>query len=129
MAVSAVRLVRFAAAPEDVAAKVRAAGGVPGQQAVGDIAGAMRYLRALPYVSDKVGVFGTCSGGRHAYLAGCRVESFHASMEHALNIDFVNEGLGVGARVAVELSADAARALAATILAVLEEARVGGYLD
>ena len=54
---------------------------------------------------------------------------FHAPMEHALNIDFVNEGLGVGARVAVELSADAARALAATILAVLDEAQVGGYLE
>ncbi|MFN2155129.1 MAG: DUF6295 family protein [Anaerolineae bacterium] len=44
-------------------------------------------------------------------------------------MDFVNEGLGVGARVAVELSADAARALAATILAVLDEAQVGGYLE
>jgi carboxymethylenebutenolidase len=67
--------------PEDVAAKVRAAGGVPDEQAVGDIAGAMRYLRALPYVGDKVGVFGTCSGGRHAYLAGCRVESFDAVVD------------------------------------------------
>jgi hypothetical protein len=53
---------------------------------------------------------------------------FHAPMEHALNIDFVNEGLGVGARVAVELSADAARALAATILAVLDKAQGGGFL-
>jgi carboxymethylenebutenolidase len=60
---------------------VRAAGGVPDEQAVGDIAGAMRYLRALPYVGDKVGVFGTCSGGRHAYLAGCRVESFDAVVD------------------------------------------------
>lgn len=58
--------------PEDVAAKVRAAGGVPDEQSVGDIAGAMRYLRSLPYLNGKVGVFGTCSGGRHAYLAACR---------------------------------------------------------
>ena len=32
--------------PEDVAAKVRADGGVPDDQAVGDLAGAMKYLRA-----------------------------------------------------------------------------------
>ena len=32
-------------------------------------------------------------------------------LEHALNIDFVNEAQGPGARVAVELSIDAARKL------------------
>jgi len=64
--------------PDDVAARVRAAGGVPDEQAVGDVAAAMRYLRALAYVNGKVGVFGTCSGGRHAYLAACRVPGFDA---------------------------------------------------
>lgn len=34
---------------------------------------------------------------------------FHAPLEHALNIDFVNEAQGPGARVAVELTPDAAR--------------------
>jgi carboxymethylenebutenolidase len=58
--------------PEDVAAKVRAAGGVPDDQVVGDAVGAMRYLRSLPYNNGRAGVFGTCSGGRHAYLAACR---------------------------------------------------------
>ena len=33
---------------------------------------------------------------------------FHTPVEHALNIDFVNEAQGPGARVAVELSAEAA---------------------
>jgi hypothetical protein len=47
---------------------------------------------------------------------------FHAPLEHALNIDFVNEAIGPGARVAVELSAEAARALVSTIEAVLAEA-------
>ncbi len=64
--------------PDDVAARVRAAGGVPDDQAVGDVAGAMRFLRSLAYVNGKVGVFGTCSGGRHAYLAACRVPGFDA---------------------------------------------------
>lgn len=54
---------------------------------------------------------------------------FDAPFEHALSIDFVNESLGPGARVAVELSVDAARALVETINAVLERAEVGGYLE
>lgn len=54
---------------------------------------------------------------------------FHAPLEHALNIDFVDETQGPGARVAVELSADAARSLVQTILAVLDEAESGGHLD
>jgi carboxymethylenebutenolidase len=67
--------------PEDVAAKVRAGGGVPDDQAVGDLAGAMGYLHSLPYISGKVGIFGTCSGGRHAYLAACRVSGFDAVVD------------------------------------------------
>jgi len=54
---------------------------------------------------------------------------FDAPLEHALNIDFVNEAQGPGARVAVELSAESARALIATIQAVLEEAEAGGHLE
>lgn len=66
---------------EDVAAKVRGAGGVPDDQAVGDVEGAMRYLRSLPNINGKVGVFGTCSGGRHAFLSACRVQDFDAVIE------------------------------------------------
>ena len=54
---------------------------------------------------------------------------FDAPFEHALNIDFVNEALGPGARVAVELSVDAARALMEAIGAVLDQAEAGGYLE
>jgi hypothetical protein len=54
---------------------------------------------------------------------------FNAPFEHALNIDFVNEGLGPGARVAVELSVEAARTLVEAISAVLERAEAGGYLE
>ena len=53
---------------------------------------------------------------------------FHAEFEHALNIDFVNEAQGPGARVAVELSAESARALVKTILDVLQQAEAGGHL-
>jgi hypothetical protein len=54
---------------------------------------------------------------------------FDAPMEHALNIDFVNERQGLGARVAIELSEEAARSLVDTILAVLERAEEGGHLE
>lgn len=53
---------------------------------------------------------------------------FDAAFEHALNIDFVNEALGPGARVAVELSVESARALVESIQAVLEQAEKGGYI-
>ncbi len=49
--------------------------------------------------------------------------------EHALNIDFVNEAQGPGARVAVELNAESARALVDTILTVLAQAEAGGYIE
>jgi carboxymethylenebutenolidase len=67
--------------PEDVAAQVRAAGGVADDQVVGDLAGALQHVRGLPYSSGKVGVFGTCSGGRHAYLAACRGVGFDAVVD------------------------------------------------
>lgn len=54
---------------------------------------------------------------------------FHAPLDHALNLDFVNEAQGVGARVAVELSVDSAKKLVETIMAVLAEAEAGGWLD
>ena len=53
---------------------------------------------------------------------------FDFPLEHALNIDFVNEAEGPSARVAVELTPESARQLARTILAMLEQATVGGYL-
>ena len=67
--------------PEDVAVKVRADGGIPDGQVVGDVAGAMAYLRALPFINGKIALFGTCSGGRHAYLAACRLPNVDAVID------------------------------------------------
>ena len=52
----------------------RAAGGVPDSRLVGDLAGALGYLRAAPDASGKVGVIGYCSGGRQAFLGACSLE-------------------------------------------------------
>lgn len=59
------------ASPDDAAAAARAAGGVPDERLVGDVAGAVDHLRSLAGGNGKVGVIGHCSGGRHAYLAAC----------------------------------------------------------
>jgi hypothetical protein len=44
---------------------------------------------------------------------------YHALYEHTLNLDFVNEALGIDARVAVELTAESARVLVDKIQAAL----------
>lgn len=44
----------------------------------------------------------------------------HATADHTLNIDFRNPDRGAGARVAVELTAESARALALAILETLD---------
>jgi hypothetical protein len=45
---------------------------------------------------------------------------YHAPLDHALGIDFINAADGGRERVAVELSAQSARDLVAQILAALE---------
>jgi carboxymethylenebutenolidase len=67
--------------PEEVAARARAQGGVPDEQVVGDCEAALHFLRSLPSCNGKVGIIGTCSGGRHAFLVACRVKGFNAAVD------------------------------------------------
>lgn len=67
--------------PEEMAAAARSAGGVPDESVIGDCAASLTYLRALPYGVEKVGVIGTCSGGRHSYLVACRAPGFDAAVD------------------------------------------------
>jgi carboxymethylenebutenolidase len=67
--------------PDDVGARVRAAGGVADTQVVGDVSGTMAYLRSRPNANGKIGVIGFCSGGRHAYLAACRIPDIDAIVD------------------------------------------------
>jgi carboxymethylenebutenolidase len=60
--------------PDDAAAASRAAGGVPDERLVADIAGTIEYLRNVPNFNGKVGVIGHCSGGRQAFLVGCSLD-------------------------------------------------------
>jgi carboxymethylenebutenolidase len=66
---------------DDVAAKVRAEGGIPDAQAIGDTEGAVQWLRAQPWVGGRVGVIGSCSGGRLAFLYACHTKSIDAVVE------------------------------------------------
>ena len=66
------------ATPEENSASIRAAGGMPDDRTMGDIQGAIDYLRALPYVNGKVGVIGFCSGGRQTYLGACTLRGIDA---------------------------------------------------
>ncbi len=64
--------------PDDIAAKVRGEGGVHDDSVVADCAAAREWLLAQPTSNGKVGIIGTCSGGRHALLTASRVPGFDA---------------------------------------------------
>jgi hypothetical protein len=54
---------------------------------------------------------------------------FHAPLDHALVIDFINDTHGPGARVAVELTAESARELVRAIQAALAAGEAEGMLE
>ena len=67
--------------PAENSASIRAAGGMPDDRTMGDVQGAVDYLRTLPYLNGKVGVIGYCSGGRQSYLAACTVRGLDAAID------------------------------------------------
>ena len=75
------------------------------------------------YNTEKIEVSGSGKGaGGWFSLTDATVyfdHPVHAMADHTLNIDFLNPDRGPAARVAVELTADSARALAAAIEAAL----------
>ena len=67
--------------PDDVAAKVRADGGISDAQMVGDTEAAVKWMRAQSDHNGKVGIFGSCSGGRHAFIYACQRKDVDACVE------------------------------------------------
>jgi carboxymethylenebutenolidase len=67
--------------PDDVTAKVRSEGGIPDDSVVADAQAALDWLRSRPTSNGRVGVMGTCSGGRHAVLVASRVPGFDAVVD------------------------------------------------
>ncbi|HLF76317.1 MAG TPA: dienelactone hydrolase family protein [Dehalococcoidia bacterium] len=67
--------------PDDVAARARAAGGLRDDEVMGDVAGAIAFLRGQPQANGKIGIIGFCSGGRHVYLAACTMDGIDAAVD------------------------------------------------
>ena len=76
------------------------------------------------YIVEKASVVGSAKGRpgwmridtAHVYYD----HPFHAPLDHALAIDFVNAAEGGRERIAIEISAESARELVKKILAALE---------
>ena len=81
------------------------------------------------YLTEKVDLAGSGKGAAGWFPLTEATVYFdhpqHAPAHHTLNIDFRNPGQGPSARVAVELTAESARALAAAIQAALAAAPPG----
>ena len=81
------------------------------------------------YLTENVDVEGSGKGTAGWFALSQATVYFdhpqHAPAEHTLNIDFINPGQGPAARVAVELTAQSARALATAIESALAAAPPG----
>jgi carboxymethylenebutenolidase len=67
--------------PDDIAAAVRADGGVSDDQVLADANAAAQWLKSLPTSNGKVGIMGTCSGGRHTVMVIGRSNEFDAAVD------------------------------------------------
>lgn len=68
------------ATPEANSQSIREAGGMPDDRTMGDVDGAIKYLRSLKQLNGKVGIIGYCSGGRQVYLAACTLKGINAAV-------------------------------------------------
>src|SRR3954462_7235744 len=75
------------------------------------------------YIVEKAKIFGSAKGAKGWMTVDTANvyydHPYHAPLDHALSIDFVNVADGARERVAVELSAESARELVKKILAAL----------
>jgi len=86
------------------------------------------------YATSRAGVAGSAKGpnGGWFHVTDATVyfdHPVHAMAEHTLNIDLVDPAAGPSARVAVELTADSARALVAAIQEALAAAGAAALVD
>lgn len=67
--------------PVEVSNRMKEAGGVHDETVMGDCDSSLSFLRNSANVSDKVGVIGMCSGGRHTFLAACTLDGIDAAVD------------------------------------------------
>jgi len=81
------------------------------------------------YLTEKVSISGSAKGpGGWIRVTDASVyfdHPVHAQAEHTLNVDFLDPAAGPAARVAVELTAESARALVKAIQSTLDSAPPG----
>ncbi|MET9341812.1 DUF6295 family protein [Nonomuraea sp. NPDC003804] len=81
------------------------------------------------YLTEKVAATGSARGASDWFDVSEATVYFdhpqHAQYAHTLNIDFLNPDQGPSARVAVELTAETARALAQAIVSTLSSVPTG----
>ena len=53
---------------------IRERGGLSDEEMLGDLQAGLDYLRSREYEVGRIGVIGFCSGGRVAYMVGCRLD-------------------------------------------------------
>ena len=66
---------------DDVVAAVRAEGGPPDAQFVGDFNAGVDHIRSLDNHNGKIGCIGFCSGGRQAYIAASKATYLDAAVD------------------------------------------------
>src|SRR5258705_11658720 len=67
--------------PDDVAAKVRADGGISDAQMVGDTEAAVKWIPAQSNHNATVGIFASGSGGRHAFVLALSRQALRAGFQ------------------------------------------------
>ena len=67
--------------PGEVSKKMMEAGGVKDESVMDDVRASIDYLKEQEDSNDKVGVIGMCSGGRHAFLAACKLDGIDAAVD------------------------------------------------
>ena len=93
--------------PVQAATAAREKGGVPDEQLVGDVAGAVDHLRSMSTTNGKVATIGYCSGGRQSFLAACRLPLDGAiDCYGAFVVNPVPEGLPLHIEPIVHLAED-----------------------
>ncbi len=102
---------------DDIGARARAEGGVSDEQMLGDTGAAIAWLRARPEANGRIGIIGYCSGGRQAYLAGCRLPNIQAVVDCWGGRVIVKDSAALNARQPVA-AIDYTKELAAPLLGI-----------
>ena len=67
--------------PDEVARKSMEAGGVSDAEVMKDAEASISFLRDSSENNGRIGVIGMCSGGRHTFMAACRLDGIDAAVD------------------------------------------------